>query len=1632
VEHGRSLRIAVVILAATLVAAAVETVQARPEISVSLPSAARSGEVVAATIRLPRKVAAVDGRVLVDGAAAELIGVAPSGGGSALAPLRVADGYAFGAYGLAPRDGRVELRLVLLPKADGKLKVRVVIDALADARGKRLSAGRTALLGKITVDGGTKLHAAPRGSARKAPTKSAGPVRSVFGRAVIAVEDLDMVRAAWYGTRERGRSCAPGSDANADANGDGCVDIVDLQAVAVSQGARVAGAVAPSVRASAAVFAVALSPARTFTVTSVADTPDQAPGNGLCADASGACTLRAALTESNWQAGQSLVNFNLPGTAPVTIQLGSALPGLGTSNGSVYIDGYSQPGSRPNDAPRGTNAIPGVELRGPGSSTSWIFYVPQRDNVIRGLLLNNTQRGIFLDGPASTGNLVVGNWIGFNRDNSLPPRGIDGVRFNSGAHDNIVGTPALADRNVIGNWDKAIYGYGANTTGNVVQNNVLCIRPDGSGAICQVGADFDFGPKNTLFGGSGPTEGNVVGPTCCNAVELSHGWNPSGGDSSAWLISGNRIIGNWLGFRADGSYDPAFRSAQSEPTFDNGQAVNVYDGSPNNVVEGNFISSAHDGVTVASASSGGNVVRDNVIGRSPQGQAAPLTGWGIYLRWETQVHSLVSNQIENAAAGGIGLIDATVGQVTISRNLVDATSGPALYFAPDSNNPQTGANDLLAGPTLAATSSEASGTALPGATVELYRASRPAGQTGLPIAYLGSAAADGAGDWSLPVNLVDGDVVTALQTRADGTSSLLSLNVVVGPPPTPPSADFSWSQQAGTQTVAFSDSSTGAPSGWSWAFGDGSSSTSQNPSHAYTTAGDYQVSLTASNGGGSSTVTRTVHVDPVPGSPLIAVDGFGRSVSSDWGSADIGGAYTSFDNVANYNVSAGAGRMTVPKAGNTRRATLGAVSAHDVDMLVRVSIDKMPVGGAQYVYAFGRSAGDNRYQPKMILYPNGTVAVHAGLMLNNSESSLGPAVTVPGLNLVAGGSIWLRGRITGANPTTIGVRAWADGQIEPAGWQFSATDSAAALQGAGGVGLAAYMGSATSNAPVTFSFDDYSASDPSAGPPAPPTAAFDWAQQPGTLAVAFTDTSTGSPTAWSWDFGDGTSSTERNPTRTYTVAGAYEVTLNASNSSGSSSVTHLVSVNAPGSGTTYALDSFTRTEAQSWGTADIGGPWSPSGTAALNVASDVGTITPPRANSTRSAQLDEVSARDVDISFRVALDKVPAGGTVWVYAATRRNGNSEYRPKLLFYANGSVAVHASQVVYDVESPIGSPITVPGLTYTAGQFVRVHVRVAGSGPTAININAWPDGQPEPAGWLYGATNANSALQVAGSVALRVYVAGSVSSMPLSAQFDDYSVSGLESAPPVTASAVLVGAGDIGACDSTADSDTAAVIADIAGTVFTAGDNAYPNGLVAARTRPVPGSHEFQTPGASGYFDYFGAAAGFAGRGYYAYEAGAWRVYALNSECASNGTCTDQYNWLAADIVAAPHAYSMAIWHRPRYRPGPHGGANDLDALFTLLYTGGVEPLISGHDRLYARLTPADATATADPVDGVRQFVVGTDGSAWYMPVSPLDLVEVENHETHGVLRLDLAADDYARQFLPAGTGTFTDSGLTGCQ
>lgn len=134
-------------------------------------------------------------------------------------------------------------------------------------------------------------------------------------------------------------------------------------------------------------------------------------------------------------------------------------------------------------------------------------------------------------------------------------------------------------------------------------------------------------------------------------------------------------------------------------------------------------------------------------------------------------------------------------------------------------------------------------------------------------------------------------VVQLTATNSIGSSSTTrTITVSDAPPPPPPVASFTADRTSGTEplTVSFTDTSTGAPTSWSWAWGDGTAdSTMQNPSHEFTAAGTYDVVLTATNAGGSTTATRRITVSPAPVTPVAS---FNASVSN--GSAPLAVSFT--------------------------------------------------------------------------------------------------------------------------------------------------------------------------------------------------------------------------------------------------------------------------------------------------------------------------------------------------------------------------------------------------------------------------------------------------------------------------------------------------------------------------------------------------------------------------------------------------------------------------------------------------------------------------------------------------------------------------------------------------------------------
>ena len=266
------------------------------------------------------------------------------------------------------------------------------------------------------------------------------------------------------------------------------------------------------------------------------------------------------------------------------------------------------------------------------------------------------------------------------------------------------------------------------------------------------------------------------------------------------------------------------------------------------------------------------------------------------------------------------------------------------------------------------------------------------------------------------------------------------------------------------------------------------------------------------------------------------------------------------------------------------------------------------------------------------------------------------------------------------------------------------------------------------------------------------------------------------------------------------------------------------------------------------------------------------------------------------------------------------------------------------------------------------------------------------------------------------------------------------------PPVP-DEFLVAAGDIARCPGGAGI-TAALIDGLPGTVAAVGDLAYESGTPAefancyeptwgrhkGRTRPVPGNHDYRTPGAAGYFAYFGAAAGEPGKGWYSYDLGAWHVVALNSNCGEVGGCgvgSVQERWLRADLAANKAECTLAYVHHPAFSSGDtHGGSRSVRPLLQALHDDGAEVILGGDDHDYERFAPQTVDGVASP-EGVRQFVVGTGGATLRQFGAPEPNSEARIAGVYGVLSLRLRERSYEWRFVAQPGSTATDTGSTDC-
>lgn len=524
----------------------------------------------------------------------------------------------------------------------------------------------------------------------------------------------------------------------------------------------------------------AQSTATVFTVTSATD------GSGSCAPGSGNCTLRSAITAANAVTdGPVRIEFAIGGasrdTGVKTIQITSDMPNIRNSNGTagITIDGFTQPGSRPNTSDTADNAVRRIELIGQGPGGIEGLAINGQYVTIRGLSMHGFKYAIRISATNADGvrafparrNRIVGNVIGLDPAGNFDPAYTGNNRPDNpcvlvlaGAQVNQIGAPGNANRNTIsGCFEKGIAFYNQFTGNNVVQNNIIGLDPTGTQLRPNfIGVDLNFSTNGTLIGGTGDGERNVISGNRYSAIEISHGTG----------TVNNRVVGNWIGTNLSGTgVAPSGAAGFAGPheiaaVRLEGRAECDTDGdgdtdnddrrcgldASRSTVEGNVIVGAKGSGILVDKGFHRSIVRNNRIGVLPNGAVAPNGNAGIRLAGGAQ--SITIGPANTIAGSDIGVritpssiqpVGAPLSNTsfnTITQNSIRTTGGLGIELDPLGSDRYTLANEGVAAPRL---SSNGSGSVeartCAGCTVEVFRATG----NGSGVAYLATATANGSG-----------------------------------------------------------------------------------------------------------------------------------------------------------------------------------------------------------------------------------------------------------------------------------------------------------------------------------------------------------------------------------------------------------------------------------------------------------------------------------------------------------------------------------------------------------------------------------------------------------------------------------------------------------------------------------------------------------------------------------------------------------------------------------------------------------------------------------------------------------------------------------------------------------------------
>lgn len=306
-------------------------------------------------------------------------------------------------------------------------------------------------------------------------------------------------------------------------------------------------------------------------------------------------------------------------------------------------------------------------------------------------------------------------------------------------------------------------------------------------------------------------------------------------------------------------------------------------------------------------------------------------------------------------------------------------------------------------------------------------------------------------------------------------------------------------------TVHFMDKTIGSPSSWMWYFGDGETSTQQNPSHVYNSPGFYKPVLVATFSDGSQDMF--THPDPI----MVFV-GFNANFTA--------------------NTTSGDAPLTVSF---TNQSTGDNIT--------------------DYLWDFGDGATSTSENPSHTYSSNGFYDV--SLTITNSASDTDTTTKTDyiavGMTIDAQFNMSVSG---GEAPLSVNFTDQSTGMVSAYNWNFGDGSSSTAQNPShtfNNVGSYDVVLTVTGPAGTDTRTKTVIVSSQIEAPEAQFSA--DQTTGISTLTVQFTDTSTGSISTYDWDFGDGSTSTLRNPSHTYSSPGAYTVSLTVTGPGGSDTET---------------------------------------------------------------------------------------------------------------------------------------------------------------------------------------------------------------------------------------------------------------------------------------------------------------------------------------------------------------------------------------------------------------------------------------------------------------------------------------------